>query len=156
MVVSGNHLKQINARKSIIEPFCDRTDFEGMSYGVSYAGYDIRIKQACCLIPGWFQLASTIERFQIPNNMVAVIHDKSTWARRGIFVQNTVAEPGWEGYLTLEITNNSPNKIIIPEGAPIAQMMFHMLSEPLTRVYDGKYQDQPDWPVEAIHGLPKK
>ena len=34
---------------------------------------------------------------------MGIVHDKSTWARRGLVVQNTVIEPGWHGYLTIEV-----------------------------------------------------
>lgn len=76
----------------------------GVSHGLSEAGYDIRIKQDVVLHPlRRFALASTIEYFQMPDNLVGVVHDKSTWARRKLSVQNTCIEPGWCGYLTLEL-----------------------------------------------------
>ena len=57
----------------------------GVSHGMSEAGYDIRIAQDIVLHPfRRFRLASTMERFQMPTDMVAIIHDKSTWARRGL------------------------------------------------------------------------
>jgi hypothetical protein len=67
----------------------------GVSYGLSEAGYDLRIKQAITLHPlRRFAIASTMERFNMPENFVAIVHDKSTWARRGLSVFNTVIEPG--------------------------------------------------------------
>jgi dCTP deaminase len=40
---------------------------------------------------------------------MGIVHDKSTWARRGLVVQNTVIEPGWHGYqTTIELTNHGP------------------------------------------------
>ena len=62
----------------------------GVSYGLSEAGYDLRIKQAVTLHPfKRFALASTIEKFDMPRDLVAVVHDKSTWARKGLSVFNT-------------------------------------------------------------------
>ncbi len=94
-------------------------------------------------------LASTIERFKMPNNLVGIVHDKSTWARRGIAVQNTVIEPGWEGWLTLELTNHGPEPVLLKRGMGISQILFHLLDEPTEIPYEGKYQDQERGPVAA-------
>lgn len=132
-----------------VEPFVERTVHNGMTYGVSYAGYDVRIRESLQLDPGCFSLASTVERFVTPNDCLGIVHDKSTWARRGLAVQNTVIEPGWVGYLTLELTNHGPETLYLREGDPICQIVYHKLDQPV-RGYTGKYQDQPARPVEAI------
>lgn len=133
-----------------VEPFCERTVFNGMSYGVSYAGYDVRIRETLRLKPGDFSLASTVELFKTPTDLLGIVHDKSTWARLGLAVQNTVIEPGWEGYLTLELTNHGREDLIIEQGSPIAQIVYHKLDQPV-RGYAGKYQHQEARPVEAIY-----
>lgn len=133
-----------------IEPFHERTVSHGMTFGLSSAGYDVRIKQDMTLRPGQFALASTIERFDMPRDLLAMVHDKSSWARRGLAVQNTVIEAGWFGHLTLELTNHSDGSLDIPAGAPIAQIVFHRLEAPTEQPYSGKYQDQPDRPVAAV------
>jgi dCTP deaminase len=121
----------------------------GVSFGLSEAGYDIRIKQSVTLYPfRRFRLASTVEEFAMPNNLVGIVHDKSSWARRGLSVFNTVIEPGWKGYLTLELVYHRWRPLKIPAGAGIAQVIFHQITEP--RAYSGKYQNQADRPVEAI------
>ena len=122
----------------------------GVSYGLSEAGYDIRIKQDVTLSPGKrFALASTVERFQMPDHLVGVVHDKSTWARKALSVFNTVLEPGWNGWLTLELVYHGDGELEIPAGAGIAQVLFHELHSIAS--YDGKYQGQEDRPVEARH-----
>jgi dCTP deaminase len=123
----------------------------GMSYGLSVCGYDVRIKQRVVLKPGDFALASTVERFDMPDWVVGIVHDKSTLARMGIALQNTVIESGWNGWLTLEVTNHGRQKVVLEAGQPIAQVLFHALSNPTDRPYCGKYQGQPNKPVEAIH-----
>jgi len=133
-----------------VEPFVERTIHNGMSYGLSHAGYDVRIKQGLTLNPGAFSLASTIEYFITPTDLVGIVHDKSTWARRGVTVQNTVIEPGWCGFLTLELTNHGEEPVVIREGDPICQVVYHLL-DMAVRGYSGKYQNQPDEPVEAIY-----
>lgn len=134
----------------MITPFHERTVHNGMTFGVSSAGYDVRIKQGRTLSPGEFFLASTVEHFRMRPDVVGIVHDKSTWARRGVTVQNTVIEPGWRGYLTLEIVNHSRELVTIHEGDPIAQIVFHKMEAPPKHSYSGKYQDQEDRPVPAL------
>lgn len=136
-----------------IIPLISRTKHRGMTFGLGYCGYDVRVKQSLLMWPGRFVLASTVERFEMPAYLVGVVHDKSTWARRGIALQNTVIEPGWRGYLTLEITMHAWKFVRIRAGDPIAQIVFHRLDEELRDGYDGKYQDQPDQPVQGILDL---
>ena len=137
----------------------------GVSWGLGEAGYDIRIKQTVSfrkflgLFPqvkvGWagkwkfgrFALASAEELFQMPNDMLGIVHDKSTWARQGLSVFNTVIEPGWNGFLTLELVFHGSKEITIPAGAGIAQVIFSSLAH--DAAYDGKYQDQKDEPVPS-------
>ena len=69
-----------------------------------------------------------------------------------MLVQNTVAEPGWRGYLTLEITRVLPWPIRIKAGTAIAQMIFKRLEQPTEQPYGcrDKYQDQKAGPQPAI------
>lgn len=152
-----------------------RTGPGGTSYGMSEAGYDIRIRQTVTFKedpqPGakrivsvkWddiegvrhghfdfgrFALASAMEEFQMPAYLMGIVHDKSTWARRGLSVFNTVIEPGWKGFLTLELVYHGEGELIIPAGSGIAQVIFHEVEEPA--VYAGKYNNQADKPVGPI------
>lgn len=134
----------------VIEPFCERTVENGMSYGLSIAGYDIRIKDATTVWPGVFSLATTVERFEFPKDVMGMLCDKSSWARRGIAVQNTIFEPGWKGFPTLELSNHGDSSLLIPAGAPIAQMIFHLVDQPVEKAYSGKYQNQEQRPIAAI------
>ena len=149
----------------------------GYSHGLSEAGYDIRIAQDIFFYPGkyvlglkikpehivcwqknaeWsdepikgrFCLASTIEKFQMPLNLTGIVHDKSTWARQGLSVFNTVIEPGWAGFLTLELAFNGEQPLEIPSGVGIAQVIFHKTTEKAR--YDGKYQNATAGPQKAI------
>lgn len=144
-VLSGLTLREIRP----VEPFIEPIRIHGMTAGVSHAGYDIRVSQNVMLAPGAFALASTVEHFDMPKDVLGIVHDKSTWARKGLSVFNTVIEPGWRGFLTLELVLHSNKGLLIEEGSPIAQVVFHRLDQPVGG-YDGKYQDQPDRPVAAI------
>ena len=135
-------LKLLNYNPPLIEPWSTRAEFNGMTYGLGPAGYDIRIAEEITLSRNDFVLAYSLERFHMPNNLLAMVKDKSSWARRGLAVQNTVIEPGWRGYLTLEITNHGPTSIHVPSGCPIAQVIFYQVDQHVLHPYDGRYQDQ--------------
>lgn len=137
-------------RRGIFSPFHERTVVRGRSFGVSSAGYDVRIAESLVLQPGEFSLASTVERFDMPNDLLGIVHDKSTWARQGLALQNTVIEPSWRGWLTLELTNHGREILVIEAGDPIAQIVLHLLSEPTEQEYVGKYQDQKQGAQAAI------
>lgn len=143
----------IRKRQPIL-PFLERGIHNGKTFGLGPAGYDIRAAEDVSLFGGRFALGSSLEQFNMPNDMLAVVHDKSSWARKGLCVQNTVIEPGWKGYLTLEYSNHSRQIIFIKRGDPIAQIIFHMLDEPTELPYRGKYQNQSKGPQEAIDELP--
>lgn len=136
-------------RLGIFEPFSERTrcELSGLSYGLSACGYDVRVREQVLLRPGEFALASTLEHFAVPSHCVCVVHDKSTLARMGLAVQNTVAEPGWCGYLTLELTNHGRMIIELAAGQPVAQILVHPLDEPTEQPYVGRYQNQEARPV---------
>jgi dCTP deaminase len=146
MILSAQSIR----KRRPVDPFHERTVSHGKTFGLSSAGYDVRIREAVILRPGDFSLASTVERFTMPNDLIARVADKSSWARKGLTVQNTVVEPGWRGYLTLELANHGPNRLVIEAGSPIAQIIFEMLDEPTDQPYAGKYQNQMPEPVSAI------
>lgn len=121
---------------------------ELVTHGMSEAGYDIRVKQDIVLHPfRRFRLASSVERFSMPAHLVGIVHDKSSWARRGLSVFNTVIEPGWRGFLTLELMYYGWKVLRIPAGSGIAQVIFHETKVPMT--YSGRYQNQENEPVPA-------
>lgn len=143
----------LNSNRMIFPFYIEKIICEGMSYGLSAAGYDVRIAQRVCVYragTGGLVLASTIEHFALPHDIMMFVKDKSTWARQGVVVQNTVAEPGWRGHLTVEISNHGNEDVVIEAGSPIAQMIFCKLDQPTDRPYVGKYMDQPNRPVPAI------
>lgn len=161
MIVNGQSLYDA---RPFLEMEKEKKREHGVSYGLAEAGYDIRIKQEIKFLPhvgthviysdddfqgyGNFTIASAIEAFNMPSNLVGVVHDKSTWARRGLSVFNTVIEPGWAGFLTLELVYHGSEELVIPAGAGIAQVLFSRIENP--GHYDGKYQNQADQPVEAV------
>ncbi len=146
-----------------------------VSYGVSSYGYDIRVSdefkiftpnpyntvvdpkhlderslipfqgEVCIIPPNSFALAVTIEYFRIPRNVLAITTGKSTYARCGIITNVTPFEPGWEGYVTLEISNTTPLPARIYANEGIAQVLFLEADEPCEVSYadrQGKYNKQ--------------
>ena len=161
MVINGSALL---IQKPIKGMIVAKRRAHGVSYGLGEAGYDIRIKQKISFArdkkwnmtavvdgiyekQGRFVIASAIEEFNMPDNLVGIVHDKSTWARKGLSVFNTVIEPGWKGFLTLELVYHGDEVLIIPAEAGIAQVVFHETMTPA--LYTGKYQNQEDKPVPA-------
>jgi dCTP deaminase len=102
----GQHIRE----RGIFTPFHERTREFGMTFGLGPAGYDVRIAQDLQLPPGGFALASTVEHFDVPDYLTAEVKDKSTWARRGLSLFNTIIEPGWRGFLTLELKNQGADR----------------------------------------------
>ena len=159
----------------MIDPFVDDQVRQGViSYGVSSYGYDVRVgdefkvftnvfntvvdpknfdpksfvdikADVCVIPPNSFALASTIEYFKIPRDVLTVCLGKSTYARCGIIVNVTPFEPEWEGHVTIEISNTTPLPAKIYANEGIAQVLFFQSDEPCAKSYKdkkGKYQAQ--------------
>ena len=101
------------------------------------------------LHPGEFVLGSTLERVRIPDDLVARLEGKSSLGRLGLLIHSTAGyvDPGWDGYLTLELSNVAKLPITIYPGMKIGQISFFQLSTPADTPYgaDGagsKYQGQ--------------
>lgn len=144
MILSGRTIRDL----IVIEPFFERSVFEGMSFGLGPAGYDVRLREGIHLERGGFALTSIIEHIKMPRDVVGFVFDKSTLARRGLSLFNTVIEPGWRGHLTVEISNRGNETIILQPGSPIAQIQFHR-TDTWCDPYNGKYQDQGPYAVGA-------
>ena len=145
-----------------------------ISYGTSSYGYDVRCSNIfklftninstivdpknfdpeafvevdgdhCIIPPNSFALASTVEYFRIPRNVLTVCVGKSTYARCGIIVNVTPFEPEWEGHVTLEFSNTTPLPAKIYANEGIAQVLFFESDEVCQTSYRdraGKYQGQ--------------
>lgn len=159
MYINGTALLEAEPIKDMLST---KERLNGVSHGLAEAGYDIRIAESVRFNPGQnplviingtakpgrFTIASAVEEFQMPDNMVAFVKDKSTWARKGLSVFNTVIEPGWKGFLTLELVYHGNEILTIPAGSGIAQVMFAQIQNPAE--YAGKYQHQAQGPQESI------
>ncbi|MGE5691307.1 MAG: dCTP deaminase [Pseudomonadota bacterium] len=101
------------------------------------------------LHPGEFVLGTTLERVRLPDDLVARLEGKSSLGRLGLLIHSTAGfiDPGWNGQVTLELSNVSTLPITIYAGMKIGQVSFMQLSEPAETPYGSddlgsKYQDQ--------------
>ena len=87
--------------------------------------------------PGEFVLGRTLERVELPDDIVARIEGKSSIGRLGLIVHATAGfvDPGFKGTLTLEITNFNSVPIVLRTGLPIAQLSMMALDAPAERPY---------------------
>ncbi len=96
------------------------------------------------LHPGEFVLGTTLERIGIPNDLVARLEGKSSLGRLGLLIHSTAGyiDPGWDGDITLELSNVARLPITIYAGMRIGQLSFQTLTTPVDTPYQGKYQGQ--------------
>ena len=101
------------------------------------------------LHPGEFVLGSTLERVRLPDDLVARLEGKSSLGRLGLLIHSTAGfiDPGWDGHVTLELSNVANLPITIYHGMKIGQVSFMQLSEPASAPYGSstlgsKYQGQ--------------
>jgi dCTP deaminase len=101
------------------------------------------------LHPGEFVLGSTLERIALPDDLVARLEGKSSLGRLGLLIHSTAGfiDPGWDGHVTLELSNVANLPITIYHGMKIGQISFMQLSEPADSPYGSgdlgsKYQGQ--------------
>ena len=102
--------------------------------------------------PNSYALTHTIEYVRIPRNTTAICLGKSTYARCGIHVNVTPLEAGWEGQVTIEISNGTRLPVKIYAGEGIMQVLFFEGEEPLVSYADrkGKYQHQKGITLAAV------
>ncbi|CAK8163452.1 dCTP deaminase [Candidatus Xenohaliotis californiensis] len=172
-VMSDNWIKK--QHNSMINPFFEQKKRTGVvSYGLSSYGYDARVgnkfkiftnthssiidpknfdnknfisieTDVCTIPPNSFALASTIEYFKIPRNVLVICLGKSTYARCGIVINVTPLEPEWEGHVTIEISNTTPLPAKIYANEGICQCIFIQGDKPCAKSYadnNGKYMKQ--------------
>ena len=96
------------------------------------------------LKPGDFVLAQTVERIRLPSNIAARVEGRSSFARLAIQVHSTAGwiDPGFDGHITLEISNTGPLHVKLFPGQYITQVSFYQMDHPAERPYHGKYQGQ--------------
>lgn len=180
-IAADRRIIQLVEQFSMIDDFVPtqvKYDADGnkvISYGLSSAGYDMRVADefqiftpatgeltvidpkrpdpksmvgfkgdVCIIPPNSFALARSVEYFRVPRHVICLCLGKSTYARTGIITNFTPFEPGWEGYVTIEISNTTPLPAKIYANEGIAQVLFFEGKQPEVSYADrgGKYQNQ--------------
>ena len=174
-ILPDHWIREASQNEGMIEPFVEKQRGEGViSYGLSSYGYDARLSDefmiftnvdnaivdpknfsansfverktdVCVIPPNSFALARTVEYFRIPKDVLVVCLGKSTYARCGLIVNVTPLEPGWEGQVTLEISNTTPLPAKVYANEGIAQFLFYRGESPCEVSYadrSGKYMGQ--------------
>jgi dCTP deaminase len=110
---------------------------------------EIREEDAFILHPGEFALGSTAERVKLPNDLVARLEGKSSLGRLGLLIHSTAGfvDAGWDGHLTLELSNVATLPITLYPGMRIGQISFLRMTTPADTPYGSaqlgsKYQGQ--------------
>lgn len=174
-ILADSQIRELVETQDMISPFVDAQKREGIiSYGLSSYGYDARCADdfkiftnvdnaivdpkafsdqsfverktdVCVIPPNSFVLCHTVEYFKIPEDVLVVCLGKSTYARCGLIVNVTPLEPGWEGHVTLEISNTTPLPAKVYANEGLAQFLFFKGSTPCDVSYSkrsGKYMGQ--------------
>ncbi len=174
-ILADHQIRDLAMNHGMIEPFVEKQTREGViSYGLSSYGYDSRCSDefmiftnvdnaivdpkdfsqqsfverktdVCVIPPNSFVLTRTVEYFKIPEDVLVVCLGKSTYARCGLIVNVTPLEPGWEGHVTLEISNTTPLPAKVYANEGVAQFLFFKGSAPCEVSYSsrsGKYMGQ--------------
>jgi dCTP deaminase len=95
------------------------------------------------IMPGEFVLATTMEYFELPDNLTAFVEGRSSLGRMGLFIQNAGwVDPGFKGEITLELYNANRCAIELKAGRRVGQLVFAEMDAPAINPYNGKYQGQ--------------
>jgi dCTP deaminase len=174
-ILADHQIRDLSLNHGMIDPFVEKQTHTGViSYGLSSYGYDARCSNefkiftnvdsavvdpknfsaqsfvdretdVCIIPPNSFVLTRSVEYFRIPKDVLVICLGKSTYARCGLIVNVTPLEPGWEGHVTLEISNTTPLPAKVYANEGVAQFLFFKGSEPCEVSYadrSGKYMGQ--------------
>ena len=153
-----------NTEHDLIFPFISHQvrEIEGkkiVSYGLSSAGYDVRLRphyklftnvhgtiidplepsndiyvdmegDSVIIPPNSYLLGETVEHFNVPDNIAVLAVGKSTWARLGVILNVTPIEPGFKGTVVIELANTTTLPVRVHAGMGIGQFVFHELDRP--------------------------
>lgn len=184
-IMPDHWIREMAVNHGMIEPFVEKQTAKGqISYGLSSYGYDSRCSDefkiftnvdsaivdpknfsdksfvdrqtdVCIIPPNSFVLTRSVEYFRIPKDVLVVCLGKSTYARCGLIVNVTPLEPGWEGHVTLEISNTTPLPAKVYANEGVAQFLFFKGSSACEVSYAdraGKYMGQTGVTLPRIKG----
>lgn len=118
-----------NSTQAFIDPLQTQ---EGLTESIDVEDGGIFVLQ-----PGQFALGTTVERICVPCDILGKLEGKSSLGRIGLMIHSTAGyvDPGWEGEITLELSNVATLPIILHPGMRIGQMSFEQMTSPVERPY---------------------
>ena len=132
-----------NSRYPYIDPSMDQVGLTEL--------VEASTEEPFVLHPGEFVLGATVERLTLPDDIVARLEGKSSLGRLGLLIHSTAGyvDPGWEGTITLELSNVANLPIVLTPGMAIGQVSFMLMTTPVDRPYGSaglhsRYQGQTD------------
>jgi dCTP deaminase len=147
----GNRFRVFrNNRTAVIDPRLDQPELTEL--------VEIGGDEPFILHPGEFVLGATLERVALPDDLVARLEGKSSLGRLGLLIHSTAGyvDPGWEGTLTLELSNVANLPIKLYDGMKIGQISFQRLTSAVEVGYGdarigSKYRGQTDPTASRYH-----
>jgi len=123
----------LNSRSLRLEPFDDKS--------LNPAGYDLRVDETAVLQPGEQGLVATMERVELGQDLVGVLHVRSSLAREGLIASLALVDPGFKGQLTISLFNSSRKTVQLRTGERFVQLTLVKLGRQAATKYEGRYQD---------------
>ena len=166
MFLGVDELLQLVKEKKLVEGLCERelTNPEGAGFdlrlgevfkiegngflgqeeretpkGISVVQYSEKEKRTVTIKPGEFYLVKTIEKVNLPDNLVGILMSRGTMQRMGLFLKMNQIGPGYFGELTFALKNEGPSEVTIEMGARIAHVMFEEVKGK-THLYRGQWK----------------
>lgn len=142
MILSGRDIKwYIETGRMLIDPV---EDIQFQQNGIDLYLEDIidmttGVEKPFGFVANHFYLGRTRETIHMPDDLMAFVELRSTWARKGIILPPTIVDAGFRGTLTLEIVPFT--NCVIPLGERFAHLIFAKMTSP-SEPYMGKYQGQ--------------
>jgi len=108
---------------------------------INPAGIDLRMDRNLTLKPHQQALAASIEYVQLPNNLLGILHLRSSLAREGVIASLALVDPGYHGQLTVSLYNAGARQVNLKRGERFIQLSLLRLTTPASQGYSGKYQN---------------
>ncbi len=141
----------VNIRLGNSFSFIDADDEIKLGDEMPYRSITVPDGGVLYLAPGAFCLATTREKVNLPLDIAAFVHGRSSMGRIALSVQNAgYVDPGFTGHITLELKNDTSVPIGLIPGYPVGQLVF-MGCVGVTKGYDGKYNGQVEATGSRMH-----
>ena len=105
------------------------------------AGIDLRVDRNMSLEPGHQTLVATIEKVELSETVLGILHIRSSLAREGIIASLALVDPGFRGQLTVSLYNAGGRSVSLRKGERFIQLTLFRLGNPAQRSYVGNYQN---------------